>query len=386
MKFSNILNITEFFSEPIIILEKGIIEHINSAASEFFRMNSSQICGKNFTDFLPEFSDNKLELINHLISNLNSEHENFSFDCKLKNPFDYKEPIRISVQKLDENYTFVKFDTTKIILEKMNSRFKAEKEKLNIALKDSQKMASKMKKTFLDQVSHEIRTPLSAILSFASLIKEDLKKHIPPDLMTGFEVISRGGERVIRTVDLMLNMSEILTNTFRYRPQKLDFFSDIFFSIFDKNKKYAEEKEIRFEYTNKCTSDTIFADEFMLNHIVDNIINNAIKFTDAGSVEISMFNSDAGNLIFQVKDTGIGISENYLSRIFEVFTQEDEGVRRKYDGNGLGLSLVKKYCDINNIKLDLKSKKNFGTTVTLEFEKFTESNSESTTDLKQSVN
>jgi len=386
MNFFDILKIIDFFSEPVIILEKGRIKFINSAANEFFQLDSSEISEKYFATFLADFSENKLELTNFLISNLNDKHENFSFDCKLINHFDYSDKIKISIQKFDDTHSFVKIDTTKIIFEQLNSKFRTEKEKLKNELIQSQNMTSQMKEIFLNQVSHEIRTPLSAILSFASMIREDLKEHIPADLMTGFEVINRGGDRVIRTVDLMLNMSEILTNTFRFNPQELDFFSDIFYSIFDKNKNYAKEKNIKFEYTNQSQCDSILADEFMLNQIVDNIINNAIKFTDGGSVKISIFNSEAGNLIFEVVDTGVGISKEYLNRLFQAFTQEDEGVRRKYDGNGLGLSLTKKYCDLNNIGFDLRSKKNSGTKVTLKFQIFRKGNSGTNENIEKAVN
>ena len=113
-------------------------------------------------------------------------------------------------------------------------------------------------------------------------------------------------------------------------------------------------------------NDLILADDYTVTQIFSNLIDNAIKYTPSGLVEISVYN--IGNeLIAEVKDTGIGISEEYGKNLFMPFTQEEQGYTRKYEGNGLGLALVKKYCDLNNCNISVESKKNAGSIFTVCF-------------------
>ena len=101
--------------------------------------------------------------------------------------------------------------------------------------------------------------------------------------------------------------------------------------------------------------------------IFSNLLYNAVKFTNIGEVEVLFSKTDKQNLLVQIKDTGIGIEPEFLPHIFEIFTQEDRGHTRQFEGNGLGLALVKSYCELNNIKIKIESKKGVGTTVKLTF-------------------
>lgn len=370
MNNSILLKIIETFNEPAMILHRDLIYATNKALRSFLSNYQDEIQGKNFITFLTEFTDEKFQWINFLKGILEDEGTSSSFLYKFNFLPENNNLVGIKIVKLFENFSLVKIASFDYQLKGIELNHSLEIEQLKKLLNETQNLAEQTKKIFLYQVNHEIRTPLSAILSFASLIKEELRQYIKPDLETGFQVISRGGDRVIRTVDLMINMSEILTNTYSFKPQKIDFFMDVFYTIFNKNKKYANEKNIDFIYENNANFDTVLADEYMLQNIIYNIIDNAIKFTNEGSVNIKLFNNDNGNLVCEVKDTGIGISEEYMNRIFQAFSQEDQGTLRKFDGNGLGLSLTKRYCEINNIKFHISSKKNVGTTVTLEIPLF----------------
>jgi signal transduction histidine kinase len=97
------------------------------------------------------------------------------------------------------------------------------------------------------------------------------------------------------------------------------------------------------------------------------LIDNAVKYTIKGKVEIVLEKNKLGIVIVEVKDTGIGISKEYIPRIFEPFTQEDHGYTRSFEGNGIGLALVKKYCELNNIIVEVESEKNVGSTFRIIF-------------------
>ena len=101
--------------------------------------------------------------------------------------------------------------------------------------------------------------------------------------------------------------------------------------------------------------------------IFQNLIDNAIKYTQKGNVKVILTNGNSDSISVEVKDTGIGISDEYLKNIFKPFSQEDVGHKREFDGNGLGLALVKKYIDLNKAEIFVESKKHQGTTFRVVF-------------------
>ena len=99
------------------------------------------------------------------------------------------------------------------------------------------------------------------------------------------------------------------------------------------------------------------------------MIDNAIKYTKKGKIEILLSKNTVGNNVVEIKDTGIGISEEFQAKLFEPFVQEDQGFKRNFEGNGLGLALVKNYCDINKAVIEVESEKNVGSTFRVTFVK-----------------
>ncbi|MFH0736738.1 MAG: PAS domain S-box protein [bacterium] len=235
--------------------------------------------------------------------------------------------------------------------------------------KDKAEESETLKSEFLAQMSHEIRTPINAILSFSSLIRDELEDKVEPDLQTAFSIIKRAGRRIIRTIDLILNMSEIQTDTYDAHFKLVDIFDDIVAKNYEEFKHYANEKSIDLKI-NKSTNQTyLIVDEYTINQIFNNLIDNAIKYTIIGSVEVNLFTDKQHRLNVEVVDTGIGISPQYLSNLFTPFSQEEQGYTRKYEGNGLGLALVKKYCELNGAEIEVESEKGKGTTFRVVFER-----------------
>ena len=156
-------------------------------------------------------------------------------------------------------------------------------------------------------------------------------------------------------------MSEIQTGTYDFIPKKIDLFDDIIQKLYYEFKPVAKSKNLEFKINQPEEHFILKKDSYSIEQIFSNLIDNAIKFTEKGVIEISI-NENSGNLIVEIIDSGIGISKEYFKDLFEPFSQEEHGYTRKYEGNGLGLALVKKYCDMNDASIFVESKKGVGTT------------------------
>ncbi|MCF8356446.1 MAG: PAS domain S-box protein [Melioribacteraceae bacterium] len=253
-----------------------------------------------------------------------------------------------------DNFVAVKDDITE--QKKLN-------EELIIAKKNAE-AASSLKSLFLSQISHEIRTPLNTILNFSNLLQEELTVCSSSfDLNDSISAIKSGSHRISRTIDLILNVAQLKTGTYEMKFEMVDLskvLSDIHLNFLDE----AKIKGLDYELNLFSKNTIIFADSFAVSQIFSHLLDNAIKFTTDGYVKVNLFNGTK-NLTAQIIDSGIGVEKKYLKKIFDTFSQEEMGYSRRYDGNGLGMALVKGLCDLNNIKIGIESEKDNGTIITL---------------------
>ncbi len=235
------------------------------------------------------------------------------------------------------------------------------------AAKERAEELSNMKSEFLSQISHEVRTPLSAILSFSALLETELKDNLSDELRESFDVIKRSSERLRRTIELMLNASQVKSKKFDLNFVNIELTKQIIEPVVNQFKEQLEKSNLELEVINEAGRCEIVCDKKTVKELITHIIDNSVKYTKQGKIEIHIFRNDAGNLQINISDTGIGISDKYLPHIYDIFSQEESGYTRRYDGVGLGLTLVKEYAEINNIELNVKSKKNKGTVFSLIF-------------------
>lgn len=248
-----------------------------------------------------------------------------------------------------------------------------ESKKKQEELEEAKKIAEKsdrLKTEFLAQISHEIRTPVNSIMSFSSLLSEYLENYDSEDMKYCCEMIHEGGDRLIRTIDLILNMSEVQLGTYQAKIEKVDLHKEILDPLYQEFKPIAQKQNLDFELINNCKNSFVEVDKYTCYQIFSNLIDNAIKYTEKGKVEINIFNNDK-HIHVKVKDTGVGISKEYLKDIFKPFTQEQQGYTRKFEGNGLGLALVNKYCKMNNATINIESEKEKGSEFIVEFSQVT---------------
>ncbi len=228
--------------------------------------------------------------------------------------------------------------------------------------------SDKLKSEFLAQMSHEIRTPINIMTGNVDYLKDLFSEKIDAEANDCFVGIDIASKRIIRTIDLILNVAELQTSSYKPQFVKVDLDSVILNKLYKEHQLLAKQIGLELIYTCKEKDTKLIADEYSITQIFANLIDNAIKYTKKGKVEILLDKNSSGNIMVEIKDTGIGMSKEFLLRMFEPFLQEDRGFTRSYDGSGLGLALVKNYCDINNAVIEVESEKGVGTTFRVIFE------------------
>ncbi len=233
--------------------------------------------------------------------------------------------------------------------------------------KELAEQSDRLKTEFLAQMSHEIRTPMNIMVGNVDYLSGLFGEKMDTEARDCFDGISLASKRIIRTIDLILNVAELQTSGYKPLFKKVDLNSEILNKSLLEYQRAAKGKELDLIYKCEVKEPIITADEYSITQIFANLIDNAIKYTKKGTVEILLGKNISGNIIVEIKDTGIGMSKEFLPRLFEPFVQEDHGLTRSFDGNGLGLALVKRYCDLNGITIEVESMKGEGTKFTLIF-------------------
>lgn len=266
--------------------------------------------------------------------------------------------IRESARSVkDENGNILYYEGT---IEDISDKKKIEEDL--VEAKEHAEQSDNLKSDFLAQMSHEIRTPLNVILSFTGMMKDELRDQVDDELKNAFDVIDEEGKRIMRTVELILNMSELQTGSYTYQLKRVELFKDVLLTIHRSFQLIADKKKILFGLYNNCDNATVQADEYSINQIFNHLVDNAFKYTTNGKVDITIGRDPKNNLYVDVMDTGIGIGEEFLPNLFDPFSREEKGYTRNFEGNGLGLALAKRYCEINGAEIKVTSVKGKGTT------------------------
>ena len=339
----------------------GKIEYVNPKFEEVSGFRSNEVIGKRPRILEPGVLPR--EQYQKLLARIRSGKEWVGeFNNEKKNGTIYCEYIKIS-PIINEHGEITNFVGVK---EDITHRKKTEAELIK-SKKEAEK-SDKLKSEFLTQISHEIRTPVNTLLSFSSLIEKELEGAITEDLAESFEYMGKAGNRIIRTIDLIIKMSELHTENYETDFMENDLI-ELLNNLVEQYKPLADKKNLSFNFIKMIDSAKILFDKQTVHDVFCNLIDNAVKYTSSGGIKIIVKRNAMNKLNVEVTDTGIGISQKYFIDIFKPFSQETSGYTRIFDGNGLGLTLVKKYCELNNADVLINSSKTHGSTFSVVFNK-----------------
>ncbi|GAP70232.1 protein containing PAS domain S-box [Bacteroidales bacterium 6E] len=365
---------------------EGEVEYVNHTFEEYSGYLKDEILGYKL-DLIS--TDESAEGIYNQIWNVlrNGESWKGEFHNRHKSGRLYWESVVISpiFNEKKEIVHFVK------VSQDITSRKKLEKDL--IEARDKADQATRAKSEFLANVSHEIRTPMNAILGFADLLTYTLKDNKSLDYLNSLKI---SGKNLLSLINDILDLSKVEAGMLKisrdyvnYR-QLLKEIEQIFYFK-------TAEKGLRLNFNLPANfPNYIYVDETRLRQVLLNLVSNAVKYTDTGTIqvdtEISYPSSTNNNenakidLIIRVSDTGIGISETFQKIIFQSFTQEEGHDRRKHGGTGLGLAITKKLVELLDGDISLVSQPGNGSTFILHFRGVSVSNDQYAKPLHSSLN
>lgn len=261
-------------------------------------------------------------------------------------------------------------------LEEANAQMEEQQQQLkekNLILEESQvtldkraedlALSGKYKSEFLANMSHELRTPLNSIILLSDMLHENKLGHLDEEEIKKASIIHHSGNELLRLINDVLDLSKI-------EAGKMELIVDAFESstfneeITSQFEHQAQEKNLHFT-TSDSYKGIIYSDKDRLAQVVRNLISNALKFTTDGNISLDIKPADNDRISISVSDTGIGISDDKLTSIFEAFQQADGGTSRQYGGTGLGLSISKELTRMLGGELSVKSKITEGSTFTI---------------------
>jgi signal transduction histidine kinase/CheY-like chemotaxis protein len=216
--------------------------------------------------------------------------------------------------------------------------------------------AAVAKSQFLSAMSHEIRTPINGVIGIANLLMEEDLCETQKDYVT---TLNFSAQHLLSLVSDILDFSKIEAGSVHFERTSfnLEKLCQHTFNLFSSK---AQEKNLEYKFIPAAMDDySLYGDATRLSQVITNLISNAIKFTEKGSVifsyEIQNNNKDQSSIIFKVQDSGIGIAANKIDKIFESFEQADDSVTRKYGGTGLGLTISKKIVELQGGVMKVES-------------------------------
>ena len=346
----------------IVDVNKKVVKYLNILKEDILNLNLFDLAEESLKTFSDkELFKNKISTIDSVFPIKNKKNNDTAYFDVKGNLFNQnKGLVQLIVKDITTKKKYgIELEKKKAEYEALNKELKISNNKLSVEKEKAEK-ANNLKDEFLHNMSHEVRTPMNGIIGFSNLLddpevtKDNSKRYT--------SIIKNCSQQLLHIIDEILEISSLETKQVRIIEEKVCF-NNLMTELLTVYDLKAKEKKISL-YIKKGLSDKksiIIIDKTKINKILGNLLENAIKYTEKGFVELGYY-PENNKLVIYVKDTGIGISPENYKIIFDRFSQEEKELSHKTGGLGLGLSIAKENTELLGGEISLKSRKGEGTT------------------------
>ena len=335
-----------------IIGMNGKVMYINYYFASLLGYSPDELYGHFLENIL---SKEQMVKIKPLFENLKETGSITSVELWLNDRYGKSIPLLINSLLIEGNDYQPSFATTTAI----DISGQKEKEEELIQAKEKAEESDHLKSVFLANLSHEIRTPMNGILGFMEVLNNPELPEV--EQQEYMESVKESGQRLLETFDNLMEISKIETGEIKLRNEEIEI-NTLMEQLFASYKNKVKDKEIEFNIQKAYPETKLFlyTDREKLNRVLKRLLQNAIKFTNQGHIELG-YSWKNGKIEFFIKDTGIGIARDKLNLVFDNFVQADFNLSRSHEGLGLGLSITKAYVEKLGGEINVDSEINKGT-------------------------
>lgn len=335
----------------------GIVQEANKAASALFKIPQHFLSGKPLISFVPEEHRRGFRALLNQLSIIERIQEwEIPLQKRQHGLFD----AAITVETVrDGNHEAIalRWMIRDVTLRKQAEERLRQSQLENLRLVE----ADRLKNQFLSTLSHELRTPMNAILGFSELLLRQFQRRQDTQLIEMVERIVRNGKNLMVMIEEMLDFARWKSNHLDLNPETFDLI-ELTYATVDELRSLADHKALEMHVHHSEPALFIFNDRTRLRQILTNLISNAIKFTDVGSIAVEIRQPSQGWFSIIVSDTGIGIASADQAHIFREFWQVNSTTTRRSGGTGLGLAIVHAFVTLMQGRITVESQVGMGTT------------------------
>jgi signal transduction histidine kinase/CheY-like chemotaxis protein len=299
---------------------------------------------------IKNYSKDSIRLINGLVNEITASLIAVLSSQRIH---EFSQQLQITNAELEQQTKELEMQAGELI--EQNAELEMQKKQLD--------EASRLKTNFLSNMSHELRTPLNSVIALSGVLSRRLANRIPEEEFSYLEIIERNGKNLLTLINDILDISRIEAGREEVELIKFDV-NHAIAEVVEMIKPQAQQQNTELIHESENIGININSDVNKFRHILQNLVGNAVKFTEKGTVVIKASQYENG-IEVTVTDTGIGIPEEHLPYIFDEFRQADSSTSRRFGGTGLGLTISKKYANLLGGTVTVKSAPDMGSEFTL---------------------
>lgn len=352
----------EFAPDGYLVTDSyGTIREANRAAAQLLNIDQKYLIGKPLASFVLEEERKAFRSILNQLHTINRVQE---WEVHLRGRGDGVFDAALTVETVRHKQGGV--SGLRWQLRDITTRKQAEEQLRQVQMQNLQLLeADRLKNQFMATISHELRTPMNAILGFSQLLLRQVRNHSDPQHVSMIERIVKNGQHLLTMIEEILDFSKLKANHLELHLDVLDL-AELATGTVEELRCLAQQKAINLRIDLTQASIPIVNDPVRLRQVLVNLVSNAIKFTDAGSVKLKVWELPEGRVAIAVSDTGIGIHPTDQEHIFQEFWQVNQTSTRKTKGTGLGLAITNSLVHLMQGTISVESQPGKGATFRVE--------------------